>query len=960
MLLFCLLLFFSVVNLYPLPNDYRSQFLKTYLVNYSAIKSDFFLTKLAHKKFIFLDEAQQKERAFIRSFDKDYLILDYKDLVALNTYLPEFNKINLQEFLFLHSSEPACLTISFDHNWKFNWMHDRRFTPGSVKYRLYWGFDSTNVNSPTDTVVDGTELSISLPKSARYVRLKTVLDDSTEIDYSFVIKLIYQDNIPVFIPLSLNRVAKSNIVYIEYKFKLISKVIPDSVWVYVDFSHDNIFSENEKFVFSYDLDTIFINQFNTNGSETGYEVYLICFKNGKMYRYPKEGSWLGNVNNRCINPTYKFYFMNIVNNMWLENYIEQVMNAFSQGYNGLFVDDACYRIWSGWPDAYPPVDYDENLWFESFFDFFKELRKACGDKMIIYNGLATPSLEALDYADGAMYEGFAYSHWAGYSSFSNWKTACELGLKCQYDYGKMWVPLGGIKDFSPEPRLFVTASYLLVADTNSVFGNATNYQTFAHFPEFDIPTGKPITNATNSIDDLLKLDSFGKSYYSREFEKCIVYVNPNPNDTIILPEIYGKNQIMVDSALTINGGRLYTIKSDSLLLPRSAKIILKTNFEEPILMSPIWQNPIAKIKSINPSQVQFEFSVQAADSSSDLFKSNASLPLYVIADLTKIGVPYDLELKNDGTPANSNFSEFSGQIVLPAGGNLKNLTIPFVVFSTTGLFSVGYAPVEIENVDTTNLVPNFSFEYDVDFDQIPDSWSLYKRKNVSYFEYDTIPSDAQHLNRCIKFVNKTEQDSGGMYVTIYFPKNTILPLKVSGWSKAENVSGVSDNNYSIYVDAYYSDGTPWYARTTRFSPLTHGWEYSEMIYYPEKPLSYATVYCLFRAHSGTAWFDNIYVGLVDTTLNVGNDNNVWNVSIPEILSIETAKEVKIITNWLGTARVKIVDMLNRICWQKAVQLETGLNIIILDEAFEQLASGSYIIQIQIGDERKCKLIIIVK
>lgn len=960
MQLLFILLFLSIVNLYSLPNDYRSHFLKSYLVNYSAIKSDFFLTKLAHKRFIFLDEAQQKERAFIRSFDKDYPILYYKDLVALNTYLSEYNKMNLQEFLFLHSSEPSCLTITYDHNWKFKWMHDRRFTPGNVKYRLYWGFDSTNVNYPTDTLVDGTELNISLPKSARFVRLKTVLDDTTEIDYSFVLKLFYEDNIPIYIPLSLKREAISNNAYLDYKFLLLSKVYPDSVWVYVDLSHDNKFSENEKFVFSYDLDTISINQLLINGLETGYEVYLVCFKDGKMYRYPKEGSWLGNINNRCINPTYKFYFMNIVSNMWRENYIEQVLKAFSQGYNGVFVDDAGYRIWSLWPDAYPPVDYDENLWFESFFDFFKELRKACDDKMIIYNGLATPSLEALNYVDGAMYEGFVYSHWAGYSSLSNWKTACELGLRCQYDYGRMWVPLGGIKDFSPEPRLFVTASYLLVADTNSVFGNATNYQTFAHFPEFDILTGKPITNATNSIDDLLRLDNFGKSYYSRGFEKCIVYVNPNANDTIVLPEINGKNQVMVDSALTISGGTLYTIKSDSLLLPHSAKIILKNEGEEPILMSPIWRNPIAKIKSINPSQVQFEFSVQAADSSSDLFKSNASLPLYVIADLTKIGVPYDLELKNDGTPANSNFSEFTGQIVLPAGGIFKNLTIPFVVFSTTGLFSVGYAPVEIENVDTTNLVPNFSFEYDVDFDQIPDSWRLYIRKNVSDFEYDTIPTNAQHLNRCVKFVNKTEQDSGGMYVTIYFPNNTILPLKVSGWSKAENVSGTSDQNYSIYVDAYYTDGTPWYGRITKFSTGTHDWEYSETIYYPEKPLAYATVYCLFRAHSGTVWFDNIFVGLVDTTLSVGNDYYGLKVGIPEIISNETANEIKLTTNEFGTARIKILDMLNRIFWQKDVHLETGLNIISLDEAFQGLSSGSYIFQIQIGEELKQKLFLVVK
>jgi hypothetical protein len=130
---------------------------------------------------------------------------------------------------------------------------------------------------------------------------------------------------------------------------------------------------------------------------------------------------------------------------------------------------------------------------------------------------------------------------------------------------------------------------------------------------------------------------------------------------------------------------------------------------------------------------------------------NPNLPLYVAVDLTNLGVVQDLDLENDGTPASPEFSMYSGSIDLPAGVNLGNITIPFVVFSTTGLFSVGYAPLVIENIDTTNLVPNFSFEYDLDFDGVPDRWNKYNPgSKMDWFVYDSTPGNAQHLKKCVR------------------------------------------------------------------------------------------------------------------------------------------------------------------------------------------------------------------
>jgi hypothetical protein len=115
----------------------------------------------------------------------------------------------------------------------------------------------------------------------------------------------------------------------------------------------------------------------------------------------------------------------------------------------------------------------------------------------------------------------------------------------------------------------------MVSGAKSYFGNATEYQVFAHYPEFDIPIGKPLESPQSSISEMEYKDSKGKTYYKREFENCIVYVNPSAKDTVSLDKIQGKPQVYVDNLLTIAGGRLFTIQSDSILYPKSAKIILK-------------------------------------------------------------------------------------------------------------------------------------------------------------------------------------------------------------------------------------------------------------------------------------------------------------------------------------------------------------------------------------------------
>lgn len=86
-----------------------------------------------------------------------------------------------------------------------------------------------------------------------------------------------------------------------------------------------------------------------------------------------------------------------------------------------------------------------------------------------------------------------------------------------------------------------------------------------------------------------------------------------------------------------------------------------------------------------------------------------------------------------------------------------------------------------------------------------------------------------------------------------------VPVLVSGWSQADGVDGAPGPDYSIYVDAIYSDGTPLWGQTGNFRPGTHGWQKIEFIVAPAKPIKTLTVYTLLRNRRGTASFDDLRV-----------------------------------------------------------------------------------------------------
>jgi hypothetical protein len=118
--------------------------------------------------------------------------------------------------------------------------------------------------------------------------------------------------------------------------------------------------------------------------------------------------------------------------------------------------------------------------------------------------------------------------------------------------------------------------------------------------------------------------------------------------------------------------------------------------------------------------------------------------------------------------------------------------------------------------------------------------------------------------QCVVCERRDGEGEFGASQTLTLNRTNIAPFIIRGWSKAENVSGSPDNGYSLYVDITYADGTPLWGQTADFNCGTHDWQQRQFVLLPDKPVKSLTLHCLFRGHTGKAWFDDACVEEIPT------------------------------------------------------------------------------------------------
>ncbi len=96
----------------------------------------------------------------------------------------------------------------------------------------------------------------------------------------------------------------------------------------------------------------------------------------------------------------------------------------------------------------------------------------------------------------------------------------------------------------------------------------------------------------------------------------------------------------------------------------------------------------------------------------------------------------------------------------------------------------------------------------------------------------------------------------GVMQSIKYETPNQLPIVFGGWSKSAGVK--STQEYCIYLDVFFADGTKAYGIKALWCPLTHDWEYAYAAFKPWKPVEKILYHVLLRNQAeGTIWIDDL-------------------------------------------------------------------------------------------------------
>lgn len=123
--------------------------------------------------------------------------------------------------------------------------------------------------------------------------------------------------------------------------------------------------------------------------------------------------------------------------------------------------------------------------------------------------------------------------------------------------------------------------------------------------------------------------------------------------------------------------------------------------------------------------------------------------------------------------------------------------------------------------------------------------------------FQLVEKEGKNGSTAIVCSRKETDGEFGASQTLQLNRTNTAPLMITGWSKAESVSGSPDSGYSLYADIIFTDGSTLWGQTSRYSCGTHDWEKSEFVILPDKPIQSLTLHCLFRGHTGKVWFDDV-------------------------------------------------------------------------------------------------------
>ena len=115
--------------------------------------------------------------------------------------------------------------------------------------------------------------------------------------------------------------------------------------------------------------------------------------------------------------------------------------------------------------------------------------------------------------------------------------------------------------------------------------------------------------------------------------------------------------------------------------------------------------------------------------------------------------------------------------------------------------------------------------------------------------------------------------SGGLWKEIVYDQPNDLPVVFGGESCCEAAQA---EQYCVYLDLWYDDGTPVWARRADWRLGTHDWEKAVGAFVPARPVRKIRMHAFLRSGTGSAKFRNLWLERREGTGDVVQVRRRWN------------------------------------------------------------------------------------
>ncbi|MCL2742907.1 MAG: DUF4091 domain-containing protein [Planctomycetaceae bacterium] len=114
-------------------------------------------------------------------------------------------------------------------------------------------------------------------------------------------------------------------------------------------------------------------------------------------------------------------------------------------------------------------------------------------------------------------------------------------------------------------------------------------------------------------------------------------------------------------------------------------------------------------------------------------------------------------------------------------------------------------------------------------------------------------------NDMIRLDATEEKPSAVLFQTLTFDPPIKFPIALSAKCKGGIVK--LNQDCALYLDVFYDDDTPLWGQAVNFPAGNYDFREQENSFQPAKPVKKILVHVLLRKAQGTAWFDDVYVGI---------------------------------------------------------------------------------------------------